>query len=457
MEFLLTLLYFIVVISILVTVHEWGHFMAARLTGTRAEVFSIGMGNRVVGWNAISGFSFGNLPDDWDGGDHTDYRVSMLPFGGYVKISGMIDESMDTEQMNQPAKPYEFRSKGMFAKLFIMSAGVIMNVILALVIYVGLTATKGKTVAETTTIAYVEKNTLAEKIGFQSGDKILSINGESVTSWSDVIIGLTSKNIGSDRTVVIERTAQKQTLSVSGVLLMDSLTASQGFLRGLTPAGYAVMLTAVETLNPAGRAGLQAGDTILSLNSTRIVTSQQFIEIVQSNKEKQIVIEYKRANSVQQVSLQPNTEGRLGVQISGVYVGPMRTEHYSFGESVIKGTEDAVNSITGYIAGLKMLVSGKVPLKQSVGGPIQIAKMSKQAAETGIEGFLRFLALFSIILAVMNIMPIPAFDGGHIVIVLIEGAIRRELPTKVKIGIQQVGLVLFLVVMVFVFYADLTR
>jgi regulator of sigma E protease len=457
MEFLLTLLYFVIVISILVTVHEWGHFMAARLTGTRAEVFSIGMGNRVCGWNAITGFSFGQLSEDWDGGDHTDYRLSMLPFGGSVKISGMIDESMDTDQMEAPPQPHEFRSKGMFAKLFIMSAGVIMNVILALVIYVGLTATKGKTVAETTTIAHVQKNTLAEKMGFQGGDKILTIQNEPMNSWSDIMQALTTKHLGEDRTITIERAGNKTTLNVSGAMITDSITASQGYVQGFTPAGFAVMLAAVETLNPAGRAGLQAGDTILALNGQRMVAAQQFVETVQASKGKQVVIDYKRANSIQQVTVLPNDEGRLGVQIVSVYVGPMRTERYSLGESVIKGTEDAMNSITGYIAGLKLLVSGKVPLKQSVGGPIQIAKMSRQAAETGMEGFLRFLALFSIILAVMNIMPIPAFDGGHIVIVLVEGLIRRELPTKVKIGIQQVGLVLFLVVMVFVFYADLTR
>src|SRR5690606_20370944 len=135
MEFLNSLFYFIIVIGILVFIHEWGHFIAARLTGMRAEVFSIGMGKRLFGWNRINGFTKGDLPKDWNGGNHTDYRVSLLPIGGYVKISGMVDEGMDNDLGETEPKEYEFRSKNALQKAFVLSAGVIMNFLLAVLIF----------------------------------------------------------------------------------------------------------------------------------------------------------------------------------------------------------------------------------------------------------------------------------------------------------------------------------
>src|SRR5210317_2434977 len=131
MEFFNSLFYFIIVLGVLVFIHELGHFLAARLSGMRAEIFSIGMGKRLFGWNKITGFTTGNLPKEWDGGDNTDYRLSLLPIGGYVKISGMIDKGMNNDIIETEPKSYEFRSKGALKKAFVLSAGVIMNFLLA--------------------------------------------------------------------------------------------------------------------------------------------------------------------------------------------------------------------------------------------------------------------------------------------------------------------------------------
>ncbi len=131
------IIYFAITIAILVFVHEFGHFAAAKLSGMRADVFAIGFGKRLLGWNKISGFSFGDLPKDFDGQGHTDYRLCLLPLGGYVKIAGMVDESYDTEALNQPAKPYEFRAKSLPKKVFVITAGVLMNLLLAWLIFWG--------------------------------------------------------------------------------------------------------------------------------------------------------------------------------------------------------------------------------------------------------------------------------------------------------------------------------
>jgi regulator of sigma E protease len=458
MDLLSTIFIFVIVLGVLVTVHELGHFLAARLTGMRAETFAVGMGNRVVGFNKATGFTFGSLSEEdeqraVDAG-YTDYRIALLPIGGYVKISGMIDESMDTEYLASEPKPYEFRSKNALQKIFVMSAGVIMNILLAIGIFTGIAMFEGKTVVGTTTIAFVEKNTLAEAAGLKAGDKIIAVNGEKPESWLGAMT-LITKELGDDRILTIERGGSQFPIRIAGKTLADAISTQQPI--GLLPQGTSVMISGVETLKPAGKLGLLAGDTVLKVNDVNIVATTQFVEQIKGNKGKELTMEWKRGNSVMSGRVTPDSDGRIGVAIGGVLSGNLQKEHYGFFESFRVGTQEMVGTLEMYIGAMAQLFKGKVAIKQAVGGPIQIAKMSKQSADLGFTPLLRFMAVLSVILAVMNILPFPALDGGHIVFILIEAVIRREIPVKVKMAIQQAGIVLLLGFMVFVFYNDLTR
>jgi regulator of sigma E protease len=174
------IIYFAITIGILVFVHELGHFLAAKISGMRAEVFAIGYGRRLLGYNKINGFSFGPLPKDWDGQGHTDYRISMIPLGGYVKISGMIDESFDTEFAKSEPKPYEFRAKSTIKKMFVISAGVMMNLTLTVLILWGINYFQGKQIIDSTEVGFIQEESIADQAGFETGDIILSINGKQI-------------------------------------------------------------------------------------------------------------------------------------------------------------------------------------------------------------------------------------------------------------------------------------
>ena len=179
--------YFILTIGILVVVHEFGHFAAAKICKMRVDTFSIGFGKRLCGWNKITGFTFGELPKDFDGQGNTDYKLSLLPLGGYVKIAGMVDESFDTKFVDKKPEPYEFRAHSTFQKLFVITAGVLMNLTLAILIFWGINFSRGQLVRETTTVGLVPDSTLAYQAGLRTGDNIISVNGEKVSAWNEIM------------------------------------------------------------------------------------------------------------------------------------------------------------------------------------------------------------------------------------------------------------------------------
>ena len=191
-------IYFAITIGILVFVHEFGHFAAAKLCGMRADVFAIGFGKRLFGWNKIKGFSFGELPKDFDGQGHTDYRLCLLPLGGYVKIAGMVDESMDVDFADKEPQPYEFRAKPVWMKVIVITAGVLMNLLLAWIIFWGRNYFQEKPVTKTTTVGYVIPGSAADSIGFIKGDKILTVNGKAVANWEELIEQLFINTLGED-------------------------------------------------------------------------------------------------------------------------------------------------------------------------------------------------------------------------------------------------------------------
>lgn len=455
MGFLNDILYFLIVIGILVVIHEFGHFIAARLSGIRTEIFSFGMGYRLFGYNKLKGFTFGNLPKDWNGGPYCDYRVSLFPIGGYVKVSGMVDESLDTEFEKTEPKPWEFRTKNTFQKIFVLSAGVLMNAFLTVAIFATIILIEGKSLINTTEIGFVQKNSLAESIGFKENDKIISINNIPVSTWDKVFDLLTLEEMGKNRQIKILRDGETILLTADGKKILKTIADQKPI--GLSPKGWAIFINNVESLKPAGKAGILPGDTIRKINREPIRSSTHFVSIIKSSKGTPLTIEWKRGDEIIQKEVTPNDEGMIGVELREVYTGPKLIKSYSFVEAIGFGFSETVKSINLFISTLNQIFSGTISAKQSLGGPIMIAKMASQQAEIGVINFLHFMALLSITLAVINILPFPALDGGHLVFIIIEAIIRREIPVKVKIAFQNVGMIALLALMAFVIYNDIIR
>lgn len=448
-------LIFVIVIGVLVAVHEFGHFIAARLTGMRVDVFAIGMGRRLFGYNKITGFTWGNLPDDWDGNGYTDYRISLLPIGGYVKIVGMVDESFDTDYTAKEPQPWEFRSKNAWQKAFVITAGVIMNILLAYAIYTSIAYVNGETIYQTTTVSYVEKESPFAASGLHAGDRIVSIGGEQVSNWKDLIRNLTTEQVGENKQLVVERDGQTVTLATSGKKIVDALSDQKTL--GIYPAGLVVVAAKIEDGTPAAQAGLQTQDTILSIEGVPIVSPVQLQNIVSGNKGKALSIRWKRGGTVIPSVVTPNSDGIIGVNMQTIYNGPKLAVDYSLIEALGVGATDTKNAATAFFDMIGQIIKGNISFKQSIGGPIRIAEIGAQTASLGITPFLTFMAVLSVTLAVINILPFPALDGGHLVFIILEGVARREVPVKVKLAFQQAGVVILLGFMIFVLYNDIMR
>ncbi|HSL90378.1 MAG TPA: RIP metalloprotease RseP [Ignavibacteriaceae bacterium] len=445
------IIYFVITIAILVFIHELGHFLAAKACGMRADVFAIGFGQRLFGYNKINGFTWGNLPKDFDTQGNTDYRLSLVPLGGYVKIAGMVDESFDTKFAGSEPQPYEFRAKPTWQKVFVISAGVLMNLLLAWAIFWGSNFFQGKAFTNTTTVGYVEEGSAAESAGFLSGDKILSINGKTVNGWEEVRAEMFIHTLGEDLKVEVERNGITESLIIPRSKIPED--ESQDLF--LIYEGVRPMIGAVLEDSPALSAGFQAGDVFLSINDKEVYTSRQVIDIVTANASKEIAVQVKRNEENLVINVTPADDGKIGIAINFTFLGDIDFKTYGFFESIYYGWLDIVTMTKLTFNMLGKVFTGNIEFGKAFGGPVKIAQFAAKSADTGIASFLIFLALLSLSLAIINIMPFPVLDGGHLVIILIEAAIKREIPIKVKIAIQNVGFVLLLMLMAFIIYNDI--
>jgi len=445
------IIYFAITIGILVFIHEFGHFIAAKSCGMRAEVFAIGFGKRLFGWNRITGFTFGDLPEDFDGGDNTDYRLSMLPLGGYVKITGMVDESFDTEFADKPPQPYEFRARPMYQKIIVITAGVIMNLLLALFVFWGSNYFQGKQITKTTTIAYVEPNSPADSSGFLSEDKILSVNGNVVKDWQELTAAVFINTLGEDINVKVNRKGSIVALHIQRSKIPDNESEELY----LIPSGVRPAIGDVVKDSPAMKAGLKPGDILVKLNNIPLYSDKQTTQIIQANKNNSLPLELIRDKDTLQLAVTPGENGMIGVTIGRIFTGPVEYKTYGFFESVYYGWLDVVKITDLTFDMIGKVINGQIAFGKAFGGPIKIAQFAAKSADSGIASFLYFLALLSLSLAIINILPFPVMDGGHLVIILIEGIFKREIPIKVKIAIQNTGFVLLILLMAFIIYNDI--
>lgn len=445
------IIYFAITIGILVFIHEFGHFAAAKLSGMRAEVFAIGFGKRLFGWNRKTGFTFGELPKDFDGEGNTDYRLCLLPLGGYVKITGMVDESLDTNNLASEPQPYEFRAKPLWAKVFVITAGVLMNLLLAWFIFWGGNYFQGKPSTKTTTIGFVEQNSKADSLGLKQGDKIISVNGNKVKNWEELRTEIFINTLGEDVNLQIERNNTLVELKIPRKVIPEDET--QGLF--LIPDGIRPAIGEVMKNSPAEKAGFKSNDIFLSVNEKPVFVPKDVTEIISSNKDQKVDIKVLREKDTMLISVTPNAEGKIGVALSATFTGEVEYVTYGFFESFYYGWLDIVRMTNLTFNMLGKVFTGNVEFKKAFGGPIKIAQFAAKSADSGISSFLYFLALLSLSLAILNIMPFPVLDGGHLVMILIEGIIRREIPLKVKLGIQKAGMALLLLLMAFILYNDI--
>ncbi len=445
------IIYFAITIGILVFIHEFGHFAAAKLSGMRADVFAIGFGKRLFGYNKKSGFSFGELPKDFDGEGHTDYRLSLLPLGGYVKIAGMVDESGDVSFAEKEPQPYEFRAKPVWAKIFVITAGVFMNLMLAWLIFWGANFFQGKPITPTTTIAYVEDGSPASLAGFVTGDKILSVNGKKLNNWEDVRAEIFINTLGENINVKVLRDGKEQNLLVERKLIPDDETQAMF----LVPEGVKPAIGEVVKDSPAEKAGIKAGDILLSLNGVSLYSAKQTTEIISANPEKEMQLVVQRDKKEVNIAVTPGEDAKIGVAIGPVFMGESKMRKYGAFESVYYGWKDIEKMTALTFSMIGKVFTGDVEFKKAFGGPIKIAQIAAKSADSGISNFLYFLALLSLSLAILNIMPFPVLDGGHLVMIIVEAVIKREIPIKIKMAIQNTGLVLLLLLMAFIIYNDI--
>jgi regulator of sigma E protease len=435
MQFLETVFYFVVTLGVLVFIHELGHFLAAKLFGIRVDRFSIGFPPRAFGKK------FGD----------TDYCVSWVPIGGYVKIAGMIDESFDTEFINNAPEPWEFRSKPVWQRMIVMVAGVVMNIFLAVAIFWGINYSQGRSVRETTTIGYVLDDSPAARAGLRSGDRVVSINDQPIKNWDDILTGVYIETLGRDITMVIARGGVEQSIFIARSAVPDP--GQTPF--GIVPEKTNVVVTTVEPGMPADKIGMKMGDVIVHLDTMAIRYDGRVRDVVKAHAGKRLFVEWRRGETVMHDSTTPTADGRIGIGFTAQYDGVISRVEYSLPAAFWQGAKDVINVSGLFVQQMWQIVTGKAALKDSVGGPVRIAQMATQSAEHGIVTYLGFMALLSMSLAILNVLPFPALDGGHLVILLYEWIFRRDLPVKVKIGIQKAGFVLLLVFMAFVLYNDL--
>ncbi|RMG21293.1 MAG: RIP metalloprotease RseP [Bacteroidetes bacterium] len=424
-------------ITILVTVHELGHFLTAKAFGMRVETFSIGFPPKI--------FSFKK-------GD-TEYQIGATPLGGYVKISGMIDESLDTDQLKEPPKSYEFRSKPVWQRLIVMTGGVIMNVILGIFIFSMLKFMYGEQKLPMSAAEYgiqVIDNSLGQIVGFQTGDKLISYNGESFPYFYDY--ANPNLLIDDEGYYEVERNGQIVRLEIPPGIqdrFSDDTIAPLLFIPDM-PAIIEVMEG-----GPGDKAGLKTGDQIVKVDSFPIHTFSDLQQLLKNRMNDSVYIEFLRKNELHN-TIAVLDSGRLHVRRDESFLqSKMDTIRYGFFESFIPGTKHAFSFLSLNVKGLGQVVTGKASASKSVMGPLQIAKKYLDMVKVnGLEGFMVLTASLSMILAFVNILPIPALDGGHVMFLLIEAIMRREPPLKVRMIAQQIGMILIILLMIFVLFND---
>ncbi len=438
MDILIKVLQFFMSLSLLVIIHELGHFLAARMFGIRVEKFYLFFDP----WFSIFKFRRGQ----------TEYGMGWLPLGGYVKIAGMIDESMDTEQMAAEPQPDEFRSKPAWQRLIVMVAGVVMNVVLAFMIYCGISYYWGEPYlpAEDARWGYVW-NEAGHKLGFEDGDKVLSIGGSQITDVDQILNELLIT--ADDREVVVERAGAEHRFTIPLEKLVK-MRQEEGY-KNMYAMRMPFEIDSVES--DAAAVGIVKGDRLVALNGEPLLYFDEYKRELPALAGQNVLLTIERDSADvavrREVAVTLSDEGTIGVMARNPF--EVRTRHYSFLESIPAGLRMTGEEISGYWKQIKTIVVPESKLYEELGGFLSIGNVFPD--EWDWERFWRTTALLSVILAVMNILPIPALDGGHVLFLLWEVITRRKPSDKFLEYAQMFGLVVLFALLLYANGNDIYR
>jgi regulator of sigma E protease len=474
MTILIKVLQFFLSLSILVLVHEFGHFIAAKAFKTRVEKFYIffDWGFSIFRCKKVNGqwrFKFfakpepekyttteyrdakgkkqtkyepidlSTLPeDDWRLSDSTEYGIGWFPLGGYNKIAGMVDESMDKSQMQQPPQPWEFRSKPAWQRFIIMIAGVFMNVALAVVIYIGLLAKEGKSYLPTEQVNKygISVDSLGYQLGLRDGDKILAIDGKYVENFGEIPMQII---LDKAQTIEVERNGKDTIIELPSDAVTKLLGSQDAqFITYRMP----FVVAQVMEDSPGEAAGLQAGDTIIGINDIATPYYQDFVKTIKQYNNQNVDVVVLRGNDTLTLSMQLAEEAVIGAYLNFNLTDyyELETIDYTFWEAIPAGFHQTFDELGDYWKQVKLIFSPKTKAYESVGGFISIGKIFPERWNWSM--FWRLTAFLSIALAVMNILPIPALDGGFILFLLIEIITGRKPSDKFMEVAETVGLIL---------------
>ena len=410
-------------LSILVILHEFGHFIFAKLFHCRVEKFYLFFDP----WFSLFKTQRGE----------TEYGVGWLPLGGYVKISGMIDESMDKEQMKLPPQPWEFRSKPTWQRLLIMIGGVLFNLILALALYAMILFIWGEQYLPNQNAKYgIVVSETGREIGLKNGDKILFIDGKPVDSFTKIVPTIV---LDGAQSIEVQRDSQRITLPIKKEIIPKLLT-DKNIITLRVP--FSCKIAAFAKQSPARDAGMELGDEILSVDSVKFRYYDEFVEKLASSKGKEVNLEVRRKGAVSYRKVAIGSSGLLGVgpayALDGIF--EYKTIQYSLLESIPAGITKGYHAVGDYLKQFKLLFSPQTKAYESLGGFIAIGNIFPGFWDW--ESFWNLTAFLSIILAVMNILPIPALDGGHVLFLLYEIVTRRKPSDKFLEYAQIAGMIL---------------
>lgn len=419
MDILVKAAQFFLSLSILIVLHELGHYLPAKWFKTRVEKFYLFFNPWFSIWKKKI--------------DETEYGIGWLPLGGYVKIAGMIDESMDKEQMKQPAQPWEFRSKPAWQRLIIMIGGVTVNIILGIMIYAATLWYWGEQYLPTSSVKHgIMVDSVGEWMGFRDGDRIISVNGKPVENFNQIPLEIL---LGGER-VELDRDGQIVELEINATHI-KSLINSPGFLQPRIPyvVGWFVEGSAAQA------AGIMEGDQIVAFNGQQLAFFDQYVDSIPTYKGQEVSLGVLRDGAEMTLSVSVPEEGKIGVypKVAEGYF-ELSTTRYNMLQAIPAGWNKAVKTLKNYIRQFKVIFNPDTEAYKSVGGFLTIG--SQFPSTWDWQFFWNFTAFLSIMLAFLNILPIPALDGGHVVFVLWEMITGRKPNEKVLEYAQIVGFVI---------------
>lgn len=433
----------ILALSILIAVHEFGHYIFAKMFHIRVDKFYLFFDVKGVRLFSTKHNKFIQKHFPKLANAETDYGIGWLPLGGYCKISGMVDESMDTEQLKQEPQPWEFRTHPAWQRLLVMAGGVLLNFVLAIVVYIGMLSVNGRDYIDNSEVA-VYPNELAREMGFHAGDRVLAFDDYAPEDFSNLQMELARREPSF---AYVLREGDTVGLWINNGRKSEILNTP-----GMFEPAIPFVVEAVADGYDAARENLRKGDRIMFLDSVGVAFLQDAVKILSQCKGRDISVIVQRDTQILDLTLPVDEDGRIGVNFS---IPGLKHMDYSFAQAVGGGFKMVWDNMTGYLKDLKMVFNPQTKAYKSVGSFISIGQVFP--SRWNWTAFFSILALLSIMLGVMNLIPIPGLDGGHIAIVLVEMITGRKPSDRLLMILQMIGMTLLIMLMLLAFSNDITR